>query len=306
MSAETVGMDHVTSLIEKMSWLLPLTLMFGLLVLMLATLQHFLADIRSRSNVRYLNIPARRSPGESTRRRIDRTNGEIGAFAVALGTIPLVLYAALLSFVHFLFLELSLMDTGYFGAISLGFILYGSYKIKRLKARRRRLYVTYEGQMAVAQEINRLTPNGYQMYHDFPTDRFHIDQIIVGPNGVFTVTTRVISSIGRRRGKTLTLDGQRLVLGKKSDDRTIPFAAFQAAWLAKWLLTATGEAIPVQSLLTVPGCRMKTLRTPPLSVVTPESIGETISTFQGYRLSGKTIRLVCEALDTKCRLSPLP
>jgi hypothetical protein len=188
----------------------------------------------------------------------------------------------------------------------LGFILYGSNKIKRLKTRRRRLYVTYEGQMAVAQEINRLTPNGYQVYHDFPTDRFHIDQIIVGPNGVFTVTTRVISRIGHRRGKTLTLDGQRLVLGKKSDDRTIPFAAFQAAWLAKWLLTATGEAIPVQSLLTVPGCRMKTLRKPPLLVVTPESIGETVNSFQGYRLSGKTIRLVCEALDTKCRLSPLP
>jgi hypothetical protein len=102
------------------------------------------------------------------------------------------------------------------------------------------------------------------------------------------------------------LDGQRLVLGKKSDARTIPFAAFQAAWLAKWLLTATGEAIPVQSLLTVPGCRIKTLRTPPLLVVTPESIGETVNSFQGYRLPGKTIRLVCEALDTKCRLSPLP
>jgi hypothetical protein len=160
--------------------------------------------------------------------------------------------------------------------------------------------------MAVAQEINRLTPNGYQVYHDFPTDRFHIDQIIVGPNGVFTVTTRVISSIGRGRGKTLTLDGQRLVLGKKSDDRTIPFAAFQAAWLAKWLLTATGEAIPVQSLLTVPGCQMKTLRNPPLLVVAPESIGDAVDSFQGPRLSRKTMRLVSEALDTKCRLSPLP
>lgn len=296
-------MNWMISLIEKLSWLLPLVLLFGLLVLMLATLQHTLAEIRSKANTRYLSIPALRSPGESTRRRIDRTNSEMGAFAVALGAIPLALYAALVSYVHFLFLDLSWMDTGYLGAISAGFILYGSNKIKRLKARKRRLYVTYEGQMAVAQEVNRLMPDGYQVYHDFPTDRFHIDHIIVGPNGVFTVTTKVIPYFGRNREKSLTLDDQRLIVGKKRDDRTIPHAAFQASWLAKWLLTATGEALSVQSILTVPGWRMKTLRKTSILAVEPAAIKDAINGFRWHQISSKTIRLVCEQVEAKCRMS---
>jgi hypothetical protein len=298
------SMIHLVTLIEKLSWLLPLVLLFGLLVLMLATLQHFLAEIRLQSGERYLPISALRSPGESTRHRIDRTNGEIAAFAVAIGVIPLALYAALLSYVHFLFLDLGWMETGYFGILSSGFILYSVNKIKRLKSRRRRLYIRYEGQMAVAEEVNRLIPEGYRVYHDFPTDRFHIDHIIVGPHGVFTVTTKVVRKSMHRIEKPAMLDGQRIVFGKKSDHRTMAYAAFQAAWLAKWLLTATGEALTVQAILTVPGWRMKTLRKSAVMGVEPSAIGDAISRFQGYRLSQKTIRLVSEQIEAKCRMAP--
>jgi hypothetical protein len=295
-------MDHTITLIEKMSWLLPLVLLFGLLVLMLATLQHFLAEIRLQSAARHLHISALRSPGESTRHRIDRTNGEIAAFAVAIGAIPLALYAALLSYVHFLFLNLGWMETGYFGILSIGFILYGMNKIKRLKSRRRRLYIRYEGQMAVAQEVNRLVPEGHRVYHDFPTDRFHIDHIIVGPRGVFTVTATVVPKPAYRIEEHAMLDGQRIVFGKKSDHRTLAYAAFQASWLAKWLLTATGEALAVQPILTIPGWRVKTLRKSTVLTVEPSAIGDAVSRFQGYRLSQKTIRLVSEQIEAKCRI----
>jgi hypothetical protein len=294
-------MNRMIALVEKMSWVLPLVLLFGLLVLMLATLHHHLADIRMNARRRHLNIPASRSPGESTRRRIDRTTGEIGAFAVALGTIPLALYGALLSYVHFLFLDLSWIDTVYFGGISAGFILYTSNKINRLKARRQRLYMTYEGQMAVAQEVSRLAPEGHRVYHDFPTDRFHIDHIVVGPNGVFTVTTKVIHTLGRRRENRLSVNGSILRYGKTDDERAIPYAAFQASWLAKWLLTATGEALAVQSILTIPGWQIRTMRPSTVKVMEPAAIGEAIKRLQGQRLSHKTIRLVCEQLETKCR-----
>jgi len=298
-------MDRIPLLIEKLSWLLPLVLLFGLLVLMLATLHHYLAEIRLRAGVRHLKIAALRSPGESTRHRIDRANGEIAAFATAIGAIPLALYAALLSYVHFLWLDLSWMETGYFGILSIGFILYGTNKIKRLKARKRRLYVQYEGQMAVAQEVNRLVPEGYRVYHDFPTDRFHIDHIIVGPQGVFTVTTKVVPRSGYRKNQAM-VDGQRIVFDRKSDNRTIAYAAFQASWLAKWLLTATGEALAVQAILTVPGWQMKTLRKGTVLAEEPSAIGEAVNRFQGYRLSNKTIRLVCEQVEAKCRFSVSP
>lgn len=298
-------MEHITLLIEKLSWLLPLLLLFGLLVLMLATLQHHLADIRLRAGRRYFPIAALRSPGESTRFRIDRTNGEIAAFATAIGAIPLALYAALLSYVHFLWLDLGWMETGYFGILSAGFILYGTNKIKRLKARRRRLHIRYEGQLAVAQEVNRLIPEGCRVYHDFPTDHFHIDHIIVGPQGVFTVTTKVVSRSRYRQNQAM-LDGQRIVFDRRSDNQTVAYAAFQASWLAKWLLTATGEALVVQPILTLPGWQIKTLRKAKVTAVDPSAIGEAVKWFQGSRLSNKTLRLVCEQVEAKCRWTVAP
>lgn len=295
-------MNRTLFMIEKMSWLLPLLLLFGLLVLMLATLQHVLAEIRLRTPGPHLTVSALRSPGEGTRHRIERTQKEMAAFAVAIGAIPLALYAALLSYVHFLHLDLSWMDTGYFAAMSASFILYGSNKIKRLKARARRLYTIYEGQLAVAQEVNRLIPDGYRVYHDFPTDRFQIDHIVVGASGVFAITTKVLPRSSRFRDKVLMLDHEHVLLGSRlRDDRTLPYAAFQASWLAKWLLTATGEALSVHPILTVPGWRMKMLRKPVVLAVEPSAIGEVVRGFAGPRLSDKTIRLVCEQVEAKCR-----
>ncbi len=295
-------MDRTLLLIEKLSWLLPLLLLFGLLVLMLATLQHVLAEIRFRTPSPALTVCALRSPGESTRHRIERAHKEMAAFAVAIGAIPLALYAALLSYVHFLHLDLSWMDTAYFAAMSASFILYGSNKIKRLKARSRRLCTIYEGQVAVAQEVNRLMPDGYRVYHDFPTDRFQIDHIIVGASGVFAVTTKVLPQSSRFRDKVLMLDGERVLLGSRlRDERTLPYAAFQASWLAKWLLTATGEALNVHPVLTVPGWRMKMLRKPVVLAVEPSAIGDVVRRFAGPRLSDKTIRLVSEQVEAKCR-----
>jgi hypothetical protein len=293
-------MERMITLIEQLSWLLPLVLLFGLLVLMLATLQHVLAEIRFGAYASHSKISTLRSAGESTRRRVDRTQKEIAAFTVAIGVIPLALYAALISYVHFLRLDLGWMDTGYFGAISAGFMLYGSNKIKRLKARNRRLHVLYEGQVTAARAVERLIFDGYRVFHDFPTDRFHIDNIIVGPNGVFAVTTKVLPKTARFREKVLMLDGSNVLLDNLKDEETLPYAAFQASWLAKWLLTATGEALTVHPVLTVPGWRMKILRKPVVLTVEPSALGELIRRFPGPRLSNKTIRLVCEQVEAKC------
>lgn len=294
-------MDRTITVIAQLSWLLPLVLLFSLLVLMLATLQHFLAEIRLGRHAIPLDPSALHSPGEATRRRIDRINGEITAFAVATGTIPLALYAAMLSYVHFLHMELGWMDSAYVGVISAGFIMYASRKIKRLKAKRRRLQAAYEGRMAVVQEVNRLMPDGYRVYHAFPTDRFHIDHIIVGPNGVFTLTTKVLPRSGNSDRDRLTVDGRHLFLDKQRDERTLTHAAFQASWLAKWLLTSTGEALTVQPLLTIPGREVVFLRPSDVMVVAPAAIGDAIHRYQGPRLSDKTIRLVSAQVEVKCR-----
>jgi hypothetical protein len=47
---------------------------------------------------------------------------------------------------------------------------------------------------------------------------------------------------------------------------------------------------------------MKTLRQSSVLAVDPADIGDAVDHFKGARLSDKTIRLVCEQVEAKCRI----
>ena len=70
------------------------------------------------------------------------------------------------------------------------FETYFIIKLLRLLNRRRKFRLGYEGELAVGQELNQLLREGYEVYHDFPADKFNIDHIIIGPAGVYAVETK--------------------------------------------------------------------------------------------------------------------
>ncbi|MBL0714399.1 MAG: NERD domain-containing protein [Desulfosarcina sp.] len=293
---------------EKIESLLPLFLIFGVLVLMLALLQRKLGEIRVGFSDERPHACFLRSPGESILARIDRATGELVAFGVAVAVVPLVLILTYLVYVLFTRNREGWMDIAYLVCLSTGFLLYGGNKLRRLSAKKRRLRKVYAGLQAVALEINRLMLSGHHVYHDFPSGGFYIDHIIVGPTGVFTVQSRIPSQFESANGsqdKTVSVDGNELIFRKTTDTRAIQTTAFRASWLASWVLTATGEALRVHPLLTLPGWTVDIIDEQDVITVDSAKIGDVIRTTRVNPLSTNAIHRLCTEIENKyrCELS---
>lgn len=288
----------------KIEDLLPLFLMFGVLVLMLIFFQRKLSRIRSEKAVASPHDLPLRGPGESILDRIDRSAAELAAFGVAAAVLPLVLLLTYISYLHFSGKSGGWMDLVYLVCLSVGFIPYGVNKLRRINAKIKRLRRVYAGVQAVALEINRLMLSGYHVYHDFPSGRFHIDHVIIGPTGVFTVQSRIPSCFDRgnlRRGDTISAVGNALSLSQTTDTVSIQTTAFHASWLANWLLTATGEALRVQPLLTLPGWTIDCLDEQEVIVVEAAGIKGVVRTTSINPLTSGKIQRLCAEIETKYR-----
>lgn len=278
--------------------------MFGVLVVMLAGLQRKLEAIRSQRADVYPQNMDLRSPGQSTLNRIDRATSEFLTFGIAVAVVPLILLLTYLAYVNFTRAPQGWLEIAYLVCLSMGFLLYGVNKLRRLRLKNKRLRKIYAGLQSVALEMNQLLLSGHHVYHDFPSGRFYIDHIIVGPTGVFTVQARIPSGFLRTpalHDRRVRVVGSELITDKTTDTRTIPNIVFHASWLANWLLTDTGEAVRVQPLLTLPGWAVETIDDQAVIGVDPARIGSVIRTTCVHPLSAESIHHLCAALETKYR-----
>ena len=70
-----------------------------------------------------------------------------------------------------------------------GALVYYVVQILRLARTSLNYRLGLEAEMAVGQELNQLLRHGYWVFHDLPADKFNIDHVVVGRNGVFAVET---------------------------------------------------------------------------------------------------------------------
>lgn len=112
--------------------------------------------------------------------------------------------------------------------------------------RRRKFRLGYEGELAVGQELNQLLREGYEVYHDFPADKFNIDHIIIGPAGVYAVETKTRQKPTTGSGQSdakVVYDGQKLKFPDWVETKPLAQVRRQAQWLSKWLSSAVGNSI---------------------------------------------------------------
>jgi hypothetical protein len=290
--------------LQTIESLLPLCILFVTLAAMLSLLQRVVGDIRSRAGNGDFSELHLRSPGESIWSKLDRTSQEITAYGVAVFAVPLTLCTVYLSYLFFSRGSGEWTETVYLSCLCVGFLIFGGNKLRRLVNKRRHLQRVYAGLQVVAQEISQLMLSGHRVFHDFPTGQFNIDHIIVGPSGVYTVQARIPSDLEPANGRgdpTVYLDGQVLRFHKRVDTRTVSNAAFQAAWLANWLLTTSGIALRVQALLTVPGWKIQTLRQGEVLAADPHQVGRMVIRHPAGRLTDKVTRQIWTQIEDKCR-----
>lgn len=89
-----------------------------------------------------------------------------------------------------------------------------------------------------------------------PADGFKIDHLVVAEAGVFAVETKGFRKQVKgsaRANSTVVFDGQNLRFPTYSTDKPLEQGISQSAWLAKWLMKATGTDVRAQPVLALPG-----------------------------------------------------
>ena len=234
-----------------------------------------------------------RSPGQSINDQIQSVSEDITFYGSYIMFFPLfILSAAFIlkfDFYYFIFL-IALFDLFFF------------IRLWKALNKRRSLRLGYDGEVAVGQELNLLMLDGYHVYHDFLTDKFNIDHIIVGSSGVYAVETRARSKSrrGADSGK-INYDGKSIQFPDRTDSSPLDRAIRQAAWLRKWLSSAVGDEVDVEPIVTLPGWYINRTAKHGIAVLNPKMVGIHIKNKKEKPLSKNMIQRIVHQIDQKCR-----
>lgn len=133
-----------------------------------------------------------------------------------------------------------------------GFAAWSGLKLMR----KRRDYLDGRAaERATAQALAPLNSRGCAIYHDIPTGKFNLDHVVVGPSTVFMVEAKSRRKpAGRGKEKaTVRFDGQALEFPGWRETAMLDQARAQTRWLSDYLYRKTGERVPVEPVLALPG-----------------------------------------------------
>lgn len=143
---------------------------------------------------------------------------------------------------------------------------------KRLRERRNYLD-GISAERATAQALVQLQSKGCVVYHDVSAGEFNLDHVVVGPTAVFMIETK-----SRRkpaaRGKAsaaVKFDGAVLEFPDWRETKMLDQVRAQARWLSDRLYRKTGERVPVEAVLALPGWYVAcSVPSPDVHVINPK------------------------------------
>jgi hypothetical protein len=128
--------------------------------------------------------------------------------------------------------------------------LYGLYRLVRVASQRRKIEFIRNANMATGHCLQRLTGSQNRLFHDVPCAAGIIDNVIVGPQGIYA-----ISVIAKKPGrdKRVRLNGERLSFAPGKVAVSVADCGKAALQLASELGQPLGHAIRVRPVVVVPG-----------------------------------------------------
>lgn len=130
-----------------------------------------------------------------------------------------------------------------------------TYGLVRFRRERKQWLNGMRGEMATAQELDRLRVKGCEVFHDLPGDKGNIDHVIVAPNAVFAVETKWRSKVGEgKKSAGVQFNGKALLFSNGyPDSEPVDQAQACAKDLARFLKGKTGEPVKVVPVVALPG-----------------------------------------------------
>lgn len=262
-----------------------------------------------RRGTRYpVEFKLRRGPGESLRRKIAKFDEDVFPFSISAAGIPVGIGSGTTALIA------SVTTAREREALIAGAVVFvvvaiiSGALLFRYIGRRKNWQLGYLGERAVAEYLDTLAANSYQLFHDVPAEgakqKFNLDHVAVGPAGVAVIETKT-----RRKGRAVSgradhivaFDGEKLIWPWGEETDSIRQTIDHADWFRKWIESRTGLEVTVIPVLTIPGWFVQETRSERIRVVNSKSLPETISGNYQRVLTTEQIDLICKQLDALCR-----
>jgi hypothetical protein len=243
-----------------MSLLLILPLLFLPIVLIVAGL--LLLKWRDQRDARRLPIDSKALPnqaGAQLRKRLDDAGDEywsVAAIALFAGPmIPLIILIVEARKKAPELFDFSAWAVGTYLVMLLGGVAVLLQQARRHVLMMRRCREGLAAEIATADGLQQLVPDGLMLFHDLPAEGFNIDHVVVGHSVVFAVETksRKKPAKGGKDSARVRYDGKALSFPEHVETKPLEQAARQARWLAEFLTGATGNPVRVIPVLALPG-----------------------------------------------------
>ena len=241
----------------------------------------------------------RRPAGESTRLAVEKLDEDIDSYLAVILIVPVALATALaLQPRHDL-----VAIAGFFFACVLATGI-AQRKLRPLRRKRRAYQLGFQGERYVAEELNLLIADGFQVFHDVPFEKFNIDHVLVGSRGVFVVETKTRRKPLRdgKKQAIVKFDGSRLLFPNYEGTDAVDQTIRNKRTLSQWLSSATGDPLRAHGILTIPGWFVETVKpSDQLQVLNPRQIRGAVLG-RPIHLDASMIQRAQHQLEQKCRL----
>jgi len=241
-----------------------------------------------------------RAPGETINKSIEQLSEDIDQHLTFSGVVPLLCFSTYLTT---RFIAKTNISPIFLIILALCYMTFSGIQLNKMLRQRHKEVLGLDCERAVGQELSQLMLDGYRIFHDFQADKFNIDHIVIGENGVFAIETKGRAKPDRGKGKEearVTYDGQSLQFPSWSEQEPLEQAKRQAAWLSNWLSKAVGAPVAVKPVLALPGWYVE--RKKPDFIIFNGKNPQFLLKFKAESpLSSEMIQRVAHQIDQRCR-----
>lgn len=182
---------------------------------------------------------------------------------------------------------------------------WGARSAVKLLERRRQYLDALAAERATAQELAPLIGKGCAIYHDVPAKDFNLDHVVIGPDKAYVVETKSRqkpAGPGNANAR-VKFDGDALHFPDWRDTKMLDQARAEARWLSEYLYRKTGERVPVEPVLALPGWFVtRTIETPDVHVINPK-MHDFMAATAGKPISDAQRRRIMTALEERYRIT---
>ena len=119
---------------------------------------------------------------------------------------------------------------------------YAAFKVWRTRKRLAQIRLGRDGERVVAQYLEWFRSANFFVFHDVPSGDANVDLVLIGPQGIFTIETKIHSKPLRGECKVSVVDGVVRANGYVLDRNPIVQAKAQANWLRNFLAESHFDA----------------------------------------------------------------